>query len=395
MSPATEIYLNILLLFLITLQIFVAQISNYSVESYLLKFIILIILCPLFVLLLRLYKLNFFFIIKIINSKIKIILLILIFFPLITLLYSKNPHFGLLKWINLIIGLIPSIILVYYVKEFVNTNTLKIFFKVLAVISSLIILITLIKKPFTYSGFYDITRYEFSHVIFARFIAPITLYTYYNLLISRKLITLIYYTFLSLFMLTSIIYTSHRATTIGIFITLFFLFYLLNRMKYSSKLNNIFFILTIIVSFTISMSFNLMGNRNYELINYLIKNKTTDASINTRLELYKISFELIKENPVTGIGFGGFNSYYKSDLPIKLKYPHNLFLETQVELGIIGSILLITLIYLTLKNTIKYSKLIFIFALFSLWLALFSKDLSTQNLLFINIIFINRNRYHH
>ncbi|MEG8947232.1 O-antigen ligase family protein [Rosettibacter firmus] len=261
------------------------------------------------------------------------------------------------------------------------------------ILSFFISILFFIKNPFTYKGYYNLTNFEFSHVIFSRFISPLILYSYYKILISDNIKKVFYFSFTAFILTITLIYTSHRATTIGLILSLIILL-ILSKQKLTHN-NLIIFTGVLIVSLLVVTKFNLIEKRNYELIDFVLSNKTTDASINTRLELYKISFELIKKNPVTGIGFGGFKSYYKSDLPMKLKYPHNLFLETQVELGIIGSILLFALIYLILKNTIKYSRLIFVFALFSLWLSLFSKDLTTQNLLFINIIFINNRNHNH
>jgi len=108
MSPSRENLLNIILLFFITLQIYVAQISNYTLLSFLIKSGLLLLIIPLFrkVLIFSYPSLKSFF--ETINHNIKILLLFIITIPLITIIYSKNPLFGLQKWINIIIGLIPQ-----------------------------------------------------------------------------------------------------------------------------------------------------------------------------------------------------------------------------------------------------------------------------------------------
>jgi len=110
-----------------------------------------------------------------------------------------------------------------------------------------------------------------------------------------------------------------------------------------------------------------------------------DSPINTRIEALKISKELFLEHPVFGVGFGGFRGY--SDFTEAVRYPHNLFVGMGVEGGVVGLFVLCALCFVLIKYTYRYSSYTLIFLLSSLFLALFSKDLSNQALLWIFLVF--------
>ena len=57
-------------------------------------------------------------------------------------------------------------------------------------------------------------------------------------------------------------------------------------------------------------------------------------SLLVRLDLFKSSFKAFYENPIIGLGIGGFSTYY-SGVDCRL-YPHNMILEIGSELGILG-----------------------------------------------------------
>jgi hypothetical protein len=65
----------------------------------------------------------------------------------------------------------------------------------------------------------------------------------------------------------------------------------------------------------------------------------SDLSTNGRSELWAVAWQTFIDNPLTGVGTGGF-----ADLqPVEL-YPHNFLLEGAVELGIAGLLALIGLV---------------------------------------------------
>jgi O-antigen ligase len=61
----------------------------------------------------------------------------------------------------------------------------------------------------------------------------------------------------------------------------------------------------------------------------------------TRVEYYQATLRMIGERPLLGLGIGGWPVHMGFG-PVR-DYPHNLFLETQVELGLPGTVLLLAL----------------------------------------------------
>jgi len=72
----------------------------------------------------------------------------------------------------------------------------------------------------------------------------------------------------------------------------------------------------------------------------------------TRIYLYKIAIEHIKQSPWIGVGVGGYHNLVTHLLYYNY-YPHNMPLEVWVELGIIGLVTYASLVILTLVRGVK------------------------------------------
>ncbi len=146
-----------------------------------------------------------------------------------------------------------------------------------------------------------------------------------------------------------------------------------------------------------------------DIINYRFDNMTAidnlqfkgDPAIHSRLEAWELSWVIIKEHPFIGTGFGGFNGYNNIEWTKMIKYPHNIILEIVVEGGVVGLLVFCSLLAVVFKNIFHFEGtvntshvshltfyfLLLTFFLFTLWLALFSKDLSSQAVLWIGLAF--------
>ena len=98
-----------------------------------------------------------------------------------------------------------------------------------------------------------------------------------------------------------------------------------------------------------------------------------DEPINTRIEALRISWELIKEHPVFGVGFGGYRSY--NNFSEVVRYPHDIFVEMAVEGGVVGLLVLCALFVVIFKSVYRYSSYTLIFLLLSLFLIRLSKPM--------------------
>lgn len=86
-------------------------------------------------------------------------------------------------------------------------------------------------------------------------------------------------------------------------------------------------------------------------------------SILLRLKAYQNSLDLIKENPILGIGLGGFQLHFRPYTQSVLAnnkifsdfiYLHNDPLQLIIELGIIGGITVFLLFFLLFRTTLRY-----------------------------------------
>lgn len=118
--------------------------------------------------------------------------------------------------------------------------------------------------------------------------------------------------------------------------------------------------------------------RNYKLLTFLIMicfvacvfvlYHQKKESANGRLLIWKVSFEMIKNKPVFGHGFGMFQAkymdyqaeYFKNNLDSKyaqladnVKHPFNEFIKIAVEFGVVGLIVVLSLFLFVLWRIIK------------------------------------------
>jgi O-antigen ligase len=122
-----------------------------------------------------------------------------------------------------------------------------------------------------------------------------------------------------------------------------------------------------------------------------------DAAIITRVGSYKLSWQMFTERPLIGYGFGSFNGYNNIEWTTIQKYPHNIFLEILSEMGLIGALIFGIIFYQIIRSIYNLEFRIYnsksnlqpppshllILLAFSLWMAMFSKDISTQGFLWL------------
>lgn len=162
------------------------------------------------------------------------------------------------------------------------------------------------------------------------------------LLTSRKTVIFGHAVFMALF-LVGLLLSAHRAGMVSYCLTLLILPLLAflfsdkdqHRMNWNRPYGLILF--SALVA-SVGVSFTARGG-------YLIHRFISlmgAAADNIRVEMYKKSFFLISENPIVGVGFGNFPS---ASGMTEYRHPHNIFIEGQVELGIIGTLLLFLFLF--------------------------------------------------
>jgi len=124
-------------------------------------------------------------------------------------------------------------------------------------------------------------------------------------------------------------------------------------------------ILCFLYNYKFIIAFILMGGIAYTIpqIHKRILQITDSKENDSRIKIWKVTFKIIKDHPILGIGNGNFpnvyqqyikkfpqliNTYGTSDI----LHPHNIFLKFQSELGILGTIAFLG-IFITIPIKLK------------------------------------------
>lgn len=152
------------------------------------------------------------------------------------------------------------------------------------------------------------------------------------------------YISLSLIILINIFLTYSRNATVGFFIGILVL-----AILYNYKILSVFFVAIPIFLMDTSL-IHRFSNVKISILN------------DPRIKLWKVAIQMIKENPILGVGNGNYVALY--DLYIE-KYPHlaykdyhrfsshNSYLKVQSELGILGIITFIFMIVGSIRTVVK------------------------------------------
>lgn len=392
-SSALKLLIEFSLLNAFILNILAVSISSYNPRSFTIKFISVTLLYVLIFIHYKIEKPDLLIHYNSSNFKrllYTLLLLLLVF--LLSLIYSENASYGLLKIINFLIGTIPAVLAFYYLIAAFNKIPYKILF--ISLFAEVLILITAITiiKPFSYDGSTPITLTQWSHVIYGHFIAPVYILFFLALLNTKKKKYITFFAAGTFACFYGAYISGLKAAFFGIIIfTAFILFFYIFK-----KLLSIKNFTAIISAIVLSVLFIFFIHPSPEELSQrfnIFSPDFDDVSTIVRLDALKISSDIFIEHPVTGIGFGGFKNYDNILLTNNINYPHNIFVEFAVELGLIGLLIFIYILYLIFTSTQKISFNVTIFFCFALWFAMFSKDIPSNVLLLMGLAFYGIDRF--
>ena len=148
-----------------------------------------------------------------------------------------------------------------------------------------------------------------------------------------------------IFMLISLLLTKSLAGWISLSAGLVIFFIFFNR-RVPRRLILILGILILIMPlFILLMRYDMF-------INFANQQNT----ISQRLSFWRSSLEIIKDFPWQGVGIGNFSNIYpkyKELIANETRFAHNIFLHTWVELGLLGTLSLILLLFTFIRITLK------------------------------------------
>lgn len=314
----------------------------------------------------------------------------------ISILWSENKNYGILKFYQLIIVFYPNVLAIkYYHKLFDKINFSRVS-KYFLIILSVLAFITIFSPPVKFEN-YILKQSLISHVFLGRlYLIGIIINLYFILLVSKKYK---HFYFLSFFVL--ILGLNQLALRSAILSTFIILLVIIIFFRYdkSFKTNALSMLLIFLLSFALTLVYSKnLKNRlpDSSELNNLIGftfDSVNDITISSRINGIKEGIELFLDNPIFGNGLGSYNS--STELRKDLKYPHNMFIEIAAENGVTGLVYFIILLLVLIKHinkfNIKLKAILWIIFLYYFLLAQFSKDLST-NFQFFSILFLKNRK---
>jgi len=218
-----------------------------------------------------------------------------------------------------------------------------------------------IVPPFKSATIYDPTPFM-SHISYSPFLAFSIFILYYILLFEKKSSNLLEKGLSVLFVITmsiNIFITGGRAGQIAYFAILVLMVFI----YFKKNIAKAFLIVAILIPTIFIIAYNsskIFNDRvNLAKTNMMSFDTNKNTSVGLRLAFLFNSLEIIKKNPIFGVGTGDFPIEYKKinekNTPnlIVPAHPHNMYLLELVQTGIFGFITLLSIFYIQIKIALK------------------------------------------
>jgi len=172
--------------------------------------------------------------------------------------------------------------------------------------------------------------------------------------LSAKIFSIIFFVTMSI----NIFITGGRGGQVGYLILVALALVLYFRKKIIRSLMLIMFILPATVSLAYITSPLFNQRLNEAITDIRTVNENPNTSVGLRITFAKNSLELIKENPILGVGTGDFPDEYKiindKNTPDALTTvnPHNMYLLVLAQTGIVGLIAMLSIFYTQIKTSL-------------------------------------------
>jgi len=295
---------------------------------------------------------------KILENKLAIAAIIFFLIHLISILWTENIDWGitiLKKMIDFIIVLPVFLVLVNsnFKSKYINIFLSSIF---LSSFLSYMVHFEFI-EPFHRATTSNPTP-TMSHISFPVFLV-MAFYTAFSILMKENGLALYYKAWLwVLISMTSIniFIIGGRAGQILFLFSLFLIFVEYFRSKIRLSLTILLITpIFIFLMVNFSQNFNKRIDMTIKSIDLITNMNNHNSSIGQRYDFFLNSLDIIKANPILGVGVGDFPDEYekiriiKSPDSVKTVNPHNMYILILAQLGIFGFISLIYLLFVQYK----------------------------------------------
>jgi O-antigen ligase len=304
------------------------------------------------------YKAKF---IQIKTSKLMIASIIFYLIHVIGMLWTEDLGWGLhmlhkMWYFLLFFPILYTIVRKDYVRNYVSAFLLAIS---ITELFSYLVWFELI-EPFKNATVNNPTPFM-SHISYNPILAFAIYLVLHEIFFNKKLTNLAFslYSFFAISMSINMFITGGRAGQVIYFVMLVIIvFQFFNTQKIKALFVSIVLIPAVFFSaYTVSDLFKYRVDTAVKNTIYYAEN--TSSSVGLRITFALNSWEVIKENPIIGIGTGDFPIEYKKINQINTPKlpnatnPHNMYILIAMELGIIGLISMMSIFYYQIKLSLN------------------------------------------
>jgi len=302
---------------------------------------------------------------QIMSSKLMIASIVFYCLHVIGMLWTEDLRWGLhilhkMWYFLLLFPILFNIVQRKYISYYLGAFLLAI---ALTEIASYLVWFELV-EPFKNASVENPTPFM-SHISYNPILAFAIYLVLHEIFFNKKLTNLVFsfYSFFAISMTINMFITGGRAGQVAFFVMLSILiFQIFDKQRIKSLLVILIMIPSIFI--TAYQFSDLFKSRVDLVITEALSNTmnpNTIGSVGLRIHFAKNSFEVIKQNPIIGIGTGDFPSEYKKINQINTPQlpnatnPHNMYILITMQLGLIGLLSMLSIFYYQLKYSFNAS----------------------------------------
>ena len=304
---------------------------------------------------------------QIINNKLMIASILFFFIHVVGLIWTEDLLWGLhiVHKMWYFIGLFPilyTIVRKDYIGHYISAFLLAIS---ITEVFSYLVWFEII-EPFKSATVENPTPFM-SHISYNPILAFAIYLVLHEIFFNKKITNFVFslYSFFAISMIINMFITGGRAGQVAFFAMLVVLIIqILDKQRIKSLIT--IFIVIPGIFFTAYQTSNLFQQRVDLAYNQaLTYTSGSNNSIGYRITFALNSWEVIKENPIIGVGTGDFPTEYKKNNLVRTatmhqmvpntNNPHNMFILILVELGVIGLISMLSIFYYQIKLSFNSS----------------------------------------
>ena len=296
---------------------------------------------------------------QIMSSKLVIASIVFYFLHVIGMFWTEDLQWGLhmlhkMWYFLLLFPILFNIVQRKYINYYLSAFLLAI---ALTEIASYLVWFELI-PPFKNASVQNPTPFM-SHVSYNPILTLAIYLVLHEIFFNKKLTNLVFsfYSFFAICMTINMFITGGRAGQVAFFVMLSILIF---QIFEKQRIKSLLIILIIIPSiFITSYQFsNLFKARVDSAVSEILSysdDRKAHKSVKRRITFAMNSLEVIKQNPIIGIGTGDFPSEYKKINQINTPKlpnttnPHNMYTLITMQLGLIGLFSMLSIFYYQIK----------------------------------------------